>query len=454
MVLRRLIIVFVCLSAVAATAESAACSECDEGISAGYLYCATCGVRLAGAGETRLAKGAVVSIRVDTDRFWRIPDIKPGLTEVAPPRVPGSGFVIDDAGHVATSAEFLIGSRMVWVRTADGDELPAEVVGVDPPTGIALLKIDAPPPPIVWAETSELEANDGLHILGLSPAGLLDVPALATGRYARSGFTEIERSLLMAAAVEPPCRGGPIIDADGRVVALAEARPGPFLDSGRALGIPVEIVREVTERLATDGVIVRPYLGIAPIGNDGGPGLTVQYLLPGSPAESAGLQKGDVVLSLDGEAVGDPISLQSAVLEREVGGRIVLTVLRGDDELQLSVTLAERPDDPRLGPYDALHFHLGVITNPVPGGFEVTGLAPGGAADRLAYPLEMPKIYRALAGADFDTERAAELDAPDTLEDIVDRSYLERNFAIGLFWGPTRYEGKVFIVPLRYPLVV
>ena len=245
-----------------------------------------------------------------------------------------------------------------------------------------------------------------------------------------------------------------MINADGRVVAMAEARPGPFLESGRALGVPVELLREVTDQLKAGAGIRRSYLGVAPTANAGGPGLRVQYLLPGSPAEAAGLSRGDVLLSLGGEPVADPIAFQSAVLEREVGTVIELAVLRLDVELLVRVTLAERPLEPRLDAYNALNFHLGLETNPMPGGFDVTGLVPGGAAGRLAYPLEKPKIYRALAGADFDTERDAELKAPGVLEDIVARSYLERHFAIGLFWGPTRYEGKVFIVPLRRPLVV
>ncbi len=453
--LHRLVAVLVCLSAVVATAESVICSGCGEVSSPEDLYCATCGARLAGSEEVLRAKGAVVAVRVDTDLFWRVPDIKPDLTEVAPPRFPGSGFVIDDAGHVATSAEFLTGWRMVWVRTTDGEERPAEVVGVDPPTGIALLRIEDPPPPVVWAPDGELEANAPMHILGRSPElGLLDIPALATGRRARSGFTEIERSLLLVAAVEPPCWGGPVINADGRVVAMIEARPGPFLESGRALGVPVELVREVTDRLKAGAGIPRSYLGVVPTANTGGPGLRVQFLLPGSTAKAVGLLRGDVLLSIDGELGADPITFQSAVLEREIGTVIELAVLRLEVELMVRVTLAERPLEPRLDAYDALNFYLGLETDPVPGGFDVIGLVPGGAADRLAYPLEMPKIYRALAGADFDTERGAELKAPDVLGDIVARSYLERHFAIGLFWGPTRYEGKVFIVPLRRPLIV
>jgi S1-C subfamily serine protease len=454
MSLPRLLTVLLCLSVVIATAESAVCPVCGEVASPDDLYCVACGARLAGAEETLRAKGAVVAVRVDTDLFWRVPDIKPGLTEVAPPRYAGSGFVVDEAGHVVTGAEFLAGWRMVWVRTADGEERPAEVVGIDGPTGIALLKMDDPPPPVVWAESGEPAANAELHVLGLSPElGLLDVPALAAGRRVRSGFNEIECSILLAASVEPALWGGPAIDADGRVTAMVEARPGRFSDSRRALGVPVEILREVTERLASGGVMARPYLGLSPVENAGGPGLLVRYVLPGSPAASTGLTGGDVIVALDGEEATDPVAFQGAVLEREIGETVELALLREDEELTVRVTLAERPPDPHLDAYDALHFHLGLKTEPVPGGFEVTGLVLGGAADRLSYPLEMPKIYRVLAGADFAVERDAELSVPGALEEAVARSYLERHFAVGLFWGPTRFEGKIFIVPLLRPLV-
>jgi len=448
----RTIAVLVCLSVVVATAESVVCPVCGEASPAEDLYCATCGARL--SVEALNAKGAVVAVRVDTDLRWRVPDIKPGLTEVSPPRYPGSGFVVDGEGHVVTSAEFLAGWRLVWVRTADGEERPAEVVGVDGPTGVALLKIGDPPPPVTWVQTDGLEANTELHILGLSPEfGLVDVPALATGRRVRSGFTQIERSYLLAAAVEPACWGGPAVDADGRVVGLAVARPGPFSDSGRTLVVPAELLRGVVERLR-ESRIERPWLGLVPAVNADGPGLVVQYLLPGSPAEVAGLTRGDLLETLDGEPVGDPIELQTTALDRGIGEAVELGILRGDAELTVRVVLGERPAEPRLGAHDALHFYLGLQTEPVPGGLAVTGLVPDSAADRLAYPLEMPKIYRALAGAEFATEQDEELETPGVLERVVAHSYLERNFAVGLFWGPTRYEGKVFIVPLSLPLVV
>ncbi len=449
----RTIAILVCLSVVVATAESVVCPVCGEESPAGDLYCATCGARL--SEEARNVVGAVVAVRVDTDLRWRVPDIKPGLTEVSPPRYPGSGFVIDGEGHVVTSAEFLAGWRMVWVRGADGEERPAEVAGVDGPTGIALLKIADPPPPVTWATTDGLEANAALHILGLSPElGPVDVPALATGRRVRSGFTQIERSDLLAAAVEPFCWGGPAVDADGRVAGLVVARPGPFSDSGRALLVPAELIRGVVERLKAGGEIERPWLGLVPAINEDGPGLAVRYLLPGSPAETAGVERGDVLFTLDGEPVGDPITLQTAVLGRGIGETLELGILRGDAELTVRVATAGRPAEPRLGARDALDFYLGLETEPVPGGVRVTGLVPDGAAERLYYPLDMPKVYRALAGADFATERDEELETPGTLERVVAKSYLERSFAVGLFWGPTRYEGKVFIVPLSLPLIV
>ncbi|MCX7022833.1 MAG: zinc ribbon domain-containing protein, partial [bacterium] len=111
----RTIAVLLCLSVVVATAESLVCPVCGEVSPEENLYCATCGTRL--CAEAMHAKGAVVAVRVDTDLRWRVPDIKPGLTEVSPPRYPGSGFVVDEEGHVVTSAEFLTGWRIVWVRT-------------------------------------------------------------------------------------------------------------------------------------------------------------------------------------------------------------------------------------------------------------------------------------------------------------------------------------------------
>jgi serine protease DegQ len=392
---------------------------------------------------------------VDTDLTWRVPDIKPGLTEVSPPRYPGSGFVVDDSGHVVTCAGFLAGWRMVWVRTGDGEERPAEVVGVDEPTGIALLKIADPPPPVAWAPPDDPEADAALHLIGLSPElGVVDVPALATGRRVRSGFTQIERSYLLAAAAEPVCWGGPAVDGDGRVAGLTVARPGPFSDSGRALVVPTELLLGVIERLESSRGVERPYLGLVPDAGEDGAGLLVRYVIPGSPAEAAGLAEGDLLETLDGGPVGDPIALQAAVLARGTGEAVELGILRGGGGLTVRVVLGERPAEPRLGASDALHFYLGLQTEPVPGGFRVTGLVPDGAADRLAWPLEMPKVYRALAGACFDTERDEELETPGVLERVVAESYLERDFAVGLFWGPTRYEGKVFIVPLTLPLIV
>ena len=116
--------------------------------------------------------------------------------------------------------------------------------------------------------------------------------------------------------------------------------------------------------------------------------------------------------------------------------------------------MAERPEDPRLAALDALHFYLGLEAEAVPGGLAVTGVVPDSAADRLAYPLDMPRVYRVLAGARFGTGEDGELRDPAVLERTIEESRLERHFAIGLFWGPTRFEGKVFIVPLTLPPVI
>ena len=230
----RTLALLVLLPTALAAADVAVCPACGVESPAEAAYCASCGAVL--SADARRAREAVVAVRVDTDLRWRVPDIKPGLTEVQPPRWPGSGFVVDEEGHVVTSAEFLAGWRMVWVRTADGEERSAVVVGVDLPTGVALLEIEDPPPPVSWAPPGELAPNAAFHILGRSPElGLVDVPALATGKQVWSGFTQIERSHLLVGPVEPACWGGPVVDEEGRLVAMCVARPGPFSDSGRAL---------------------------------------------------------------------------------------------------------------------------------------------------------------------------------------------------------------------------
>jgi putative serine protease PepD len=267
----------------------------------------------------------------------------------APGEATGSGFVIDEDGHVVTNQHVVEGAESVRVEFADGTEVDAEVVGTDPSTDIAVLDVDRPSSeltPLEFAPTGGLQIGNPVIVVG-SPFGLegtLTTGVIsAVGREIESpnGFT-IENAVQTDAAMNRGNSGGPVLDTGGRVVGVAaQIRSESGGSDGVGYAIPGDTAKRVAQELIADGKVEHAYLGVSL--EDDGPARLVD-VVGGSPAARAGLRTGDVVTEVDGRSIETGDALREAIAAKKPGDELKLTIERGGDEREVTVELGTRPD--------------------------------------------------------------------------------------------------------------
>jgi putative serine protease PepD len=263
----------------------------------------------------------------------------------------GSGFIIDDEGHIITNHHVVEGAQSVTVRFSDGEEASATVVGSDPSTDIALLDledVDRDLQPLELGSSESLEIGDSVVAIG-SPFGLQGtvtsgiVSGLDRSIRAPDGFA-IDGVIQTDAALNSGNSGGPLLDAEGRVVGVnsqIESRDGGNVGIGYA--VPIEIAREVVDQLREGGEVEHAYLGVRLEDADDGVRLEV---VDGSPADDAGLEDGDVVTAVDGDSVDTVADLRAAVSAKQPGDRVTLEIRRDGDTQTIDIRLGERPSTP------------------------------------------------------------------------------------------------------------
>ena len=279
----------------------------------------------------------------------------------------GSGLVIDGQGLVLTNAHVVDGADRVEVTLADGRDLEGSVLGVDPVTDLAVVRIAAgsglKAAPL--GDSEALEVGDWAIALG-TPYGLertvtLGIVSSLHRNITSLGFSDKRLDLIQTdAAINPGNSGGPLINARGEVVGINTlVRSGP--GAGLGFAIPINLAKGVAAQLGKGAPVVHPYLGLqlVPLNprlardNNADPnalvklperdGALVQRVLPESPAERAGLRRGDLVVGAADQAVNDPAALLRLVEAAQVGESLPLTVLRGDQELSLAIKPAALP---------------------------------------------------------------------------------------------------------------
>jgi S1-C subfamily serine protease len=300
-----------------------------------------------------------------------------GVAFIRAGQATGSGFVIDDEGHILTNAHVVEGAEDISVEIGDdGEQREAKLVGADPSSDVALL---------------DVEEDDELTSLELGDSGAVSVgdPVVAIGnpfgldRTVTSGIVSAKARQITApngfsisdviqtdAAVNPGNSGGPLLDSGGRVIGInSQIASNSGSNDGVAFAVPIETARDVVDQLLEDGSVERAYLGIT--GGDITPeavdaldlpveaGAIVDQVYEGGPAADAGLRGsdgesgsgaqalpagGDVITELNGEPIEGMEDVISAVNGDKPGDEIVLTVIRDGSEQELTVTLGERPD--------------------------------------------------------------------------------------------------------------
>lgn len=322
-------------------------------------------------------RGAVTSPFDDPmfRRFFEGPD---GDATPAPPRggrrnAPrqqkergvGSGVIISADGYILSNNHVVDGADELKVTLADGSaEYTAEVVGTDPATDIAVLKIDAKNlPTVTITDSDHLQVGDVVLAVG-NPLGVGQtvtmgiVSAIGRGRF---GIVNYEDFIQTDAAINMGNSGGALVDAEGRLVGINTAIVSPTGGSiGIGFAVPVNMARRVMDAIIRDGKVTRGYLGIQlhdeitpsvvkAFGLKDRNGALVDDVMPNSPAEKAGIKPGDVVTELDGRKVPDSRQFRLWVSQTAPRTKVALKVIRDGKEQKVTATLGELKLDELAG---------------------------------------------------------------------------------------------------------
>jgi putative serine protease PepD len=276
----------------------------------------------------------------------------PAVVSVQAGNASGTGFVVRSDGLVVTNAHVVGGEEQVQLRFGDrGRQLDAEVLGSDPSSDLAVLRVDPgsarPLRPLRLADSDRVRVGDSVVAIG-HPFGL-DRTATAgivsgVGREIRApnGF-EIDEVIQTDAPINPGNSGGPLLDAHGRVVGVNSqiATAGARGNVGIGFAVPSNTVREVLPKLARGERIEHPWLGVSTA--PGPDGAVVVEVTPGSPAEDAGVEPGDVIAEVDGQPVRDPDDLADAVAAAAPGDELTVVVSSAGESTTLTIELGVRP---------------------------------------------------------------------------------------------------------------
>ncbi len=291
----------------------------------------------------------------------------------------GSGFVIDDAGHIVTNNHVVARAAVVTVIFYDGYEAKAEIVGTDADSDLAVVKADEVPEgvrPLRLAESDTVRPGDWVVAIGnpFSLGGSMSLGIVsAVGRAIPTAETpfSIPQAIQTDAAINPGNSGGPLLNLEGQVVGVnAQIASSSGTNSGVGFAIPSDVVRRVTPALIEEGAYTWPWVGVqgGPVNllvkeaNDLGTqeGAYIAVVVENSPAAEAGLQGatgersvlgqdvpvgGDVIVEADGQRIRDFTDLLAYVAFKRPGDAIELTILRDGERQQLTLELAARPEE-------------------------------------------------------------------------------------------------------------
>ena len=319
----------------------------------------------------------------------------------------GSGFIIDPKGYIVTNNHVVDGADTIRVVLKDETEYPGEVIGRDPVTDIALVRVkaDGSLPTVALGSSDALKVGEWVAAIG-SPFGLQYTVTAgivsAKGRVIGSG--PYDDFIQTDASINPGNSGGPLINMQGEVVGINTM----IIARGQGIGfaIPIDLAKNIVNQLKTDGEVTRGWLGITIqdlkgelaryYGIDDKSGVLVASVVPGDPADQAGIQPNDIITKVNGKAVHTSRELTDLTASLGVGDKASVTVIRKGKSQVLEVEIGRRPvtvasvSDKRqkendheygfqvtkLSPEMARRYNLEITS-----GVIVVGVAPGSAAD-------------------------------------------------------------------------
>lgn len=274
----------------------------------------------------------VSTVRVLRDFYYRVVPVK-GM---------GSGTIIDPKGYILTNNHVIAGARKIDVTLTDGRVLESERIGSCQSTDAAVIKVEAKNLSAAeLGDSDKLKVGQRVFAIG-NPFGLAGGPTVTAGvisalrRSIHSEMGVFENLVQTDAAINPGNSGGPLVDTQGRVVAINTAII-PFAQ-GIGFAIPINSAKECANEIIKHGMMIRPWLGVSglditkevsayydlPVEK----GVLVARVIPDSPADRAGIVSGDIILEFDGATINDAEDLRTEIQKRKAGERVRILILR------------------------------------------------------------------------------------------------------------------------------
>ncbi len=271
----------------------------------------------------------------------------------------GSGVIVSADGYIITNNHVIEQAQEIRITLFDKRSFKARLIGSDPKTDIAVVKVDAKDLPTVqWGDSDKLEVGEFVLAIG-NPFGLSHTVTMgiisAVGR-ANVGIADYEDFIQTDAAINPGNSGGPLVNIRGELIGINTAifsRSGGY--QGIGFAVPCNMVRLVMGQLEQKGKVTRGWLGVTiqeltpelaqKFGLKQSKGALVGDISKGSPAEKAGIKRGDIITEYDGRKVKDVGNLRNMVAQSKVGTEVPVVILRGDKEYAVKVLIAELPRD-------------------------------------------------------------------------------------------------------------
>jgi serine protease Do len=289
----------------------------------------------------------IASVRMLQDQMFRIFPLE-GV---------GSGVVIDEKGYILTNNHVIDDAERLKVTLPDGKVLRGKIVGSDETTDLAVLKVESEQslPATQLGNSDNLKTGQIVIAIG-NPFGLTGGPTVSAGIVSslnrsiqtRSGVLELIQT---DAAINPGNSGGPLVNTKGEVIAINTANM-PYAQ-GIGFAVPINTAKSILKELIEKGKVTRPWIGVASMkvtpqlaryyGLPVIDGALIAKVEPYSPADDAGLRKGDIIEEIDGNTVKDPSEIASYVRKKQVNDRLTVTINRYGRQFQLPVPVDERP---------------------------------------------------------------------------------------------------------------
>jgi len=272
----------------------------------------------------------------------------------------GSGFVVNKAGIILTNNHVVAGADEVWVQFGDERRFEARVVGSDPATDVAVIKLSRVPgdiKPATLGNSEQVRVGDYVLAIG-NPLGMGQTVTMgivsAKNRMMGGRITQYEDFIQTDAAINQGNSGGPLFNFRGEVIGINSAILNPAMAMNVGFAIPINLARQIADQIQRSGSVARGYLGVGTedftadkakrIGVPFEPGALINVVQPGSPAEAAGLRPNDVIVEIAGRRAEGSAGLQRIVQSRAPTETVAVGYLRGGRRATVQVRLAENAD--------------------------------------------------------------------------------------------------------------